>query len=42
MTDEEAAVLLRLALTSQPAQEFCETSWERHKLKIPLEQGRII
>ena len=39
MTDEEAAVLLRLALTSEPAREFfTKTSRERHKLKIPLEQ----
>ena len=39
MTDEEAAALLRLALTSEPAREYLKkTSRGSDKLKIPLEQ----
>ena len=39
MTDEEAAALLRIALTSQPAREYLKkTSRGREKQIIPLEQ----
>ena len=39
MTDEEAAALLRLALTSEPAREYLKkTSRGSDKVKIPLEQ----
>ena len=39
MTDEEAAALLRLALTSEPAREIFEkTSRKRERRIIPLEQ----
>ena len=43
MTDEEAAALLRLALTSEPARDFEKTSRGSGKLNNPLEtKGALI